>query len=79
MRQLLHAPRKVCNSYGVNEALMSTAQAAVMLGVDPATITRWVRQGRLAPAFKGPGRTGGFMFYRTDVERLARQRGTMAG
>jgi excisionase family DNA binding protein len=69
----------VCNSNGVNEALMSTAEAARLLSVDPATITRWVRQGRLTPVFKGPGRTGGFMFHRSDVERLARQRGTMAG
>ena len=50
--------------------LVTTAEAAKTLGVHVATISRMVAAGRLTPAIKVPGKTGAYLFHRTDVERL---------
>lgn len=54
-----------------SEDALTTAQACEVLGVDRATITRWVEKNTLRPSFKFPGRTGGFLFNRADIEALA--------
>lgn len=48
--------------------LITTADAAQMLGVHVATVSRMVASGRLAPAIKVPGKTGAFLFHPEDVE-----------
>ena len=54
--------------------LVGSVEAAAIIGVDPSTITRWVEKKRLTPIAKAPGRYGAFLFTRTDVQRLARDR-----
>ena len=51
-------------------ALISTAEAAQMLGRHVATISRMVANGRLTPAVKVPGKTGAYLFAREDVEAI---------
>jgi excisionase family DNA binding protein len=51
---------------------LSTADAARVLGVTPATIRLMERQGRLPAATRTEG--GIRLFRRSDVERLARRR-----
>lgn len=53
------------------EALITTAQAAAILGVHVGTVSRMVASGRLSPALKVPGKTGAFLFDRATVEALA--------
>jgi predicted site-specific integrase-resolvase len=50
--------------------LIPTALAAEIHGVDVATINRWARAGRLPVAIKFPGKTGGNLYRRSDVEAL---------
>jgi predicted site-specific integrase-resolvase len=50
--------------------IVSTAEAAVILGVEVATINRWTLAGRLTVAFQGLGKTSPRFFYREDVEAL---------
>jgi excisionase family DNA binding protein len=52
------------------EDLLTTAQAADMLGVSVWAIHRRVAARRLKAATKLPG-TNGYVFHRADVERLA--------
>jgi len=51
--------------------LITTAEAAELLGVHVGTVSRMVASGRLTPSFKVPGKTGAFLFDPTDVEALA--------
>ena len=50
--------------------LLSTAEAAALLGKSPATINRWAEDGTLPVAFKAPGIRGARFFAAEDVERL---------
>jgi excisionase family DNA binding protein len=50
--------------------LISSIEAAELLGVGRSTLTRWVQSGRLTEAMKLPGDTGARLFRRTDVEAL---------
>jgi excisionase family DNA binding protein len=34
-----------------SESLITTAEAAVILGISKATVTRWVHSGRIKPEF----------------------------
>jgi len=70
----LHPWAAACNSYYMTGDLISTAEAARMLGVTGVTITRWAATGRLTPALKLAGPRGAFLFHRAEVERLARER-----
>lgn len=49
---------------------LTTAQAAELLGKSVATVNRMVLLGRLAPAAKLPGKTGAYLFDRTQIEAL---------
>jgi len=55
----------------VEEVLLSTADAAKLLGVVPDTVRLWNRSGRL-PAMKTQG--GIRLFRRDDVKRVAAER-----
>lgn len=48
-------------------AYITTADAARLLGVHVATVSRMVASGRLVPAIKVPGKTGAFLFHPDDV------------
>ena len=50
--------------------LLGSAEAAQLLGVHRATLTRWVTSGRITPAQKMPGDTGALLFERAEVERV---------
>lgn len=51
--------------------LLTTAQAAEILGKTPRTVQRMVAAGLLTPATTLPGKTGAHLFDRAEVERLA--------
>ncbi len=52
-------------------ALIGTAEAAEVIGVDRSTLSHWIAKGRIAPAQKLPGKTGVLLFDRSEVERVA--------
>jgi excisionase family DNA binding protein len=54
--------------------LIGTAEACQILGVDKATISRWVADGDILPAHKLPHKNGAFLFHRADIDALAAQR-----
>jgi len=64
---------------GMNDTpdLVGSVEAAEILGVDPATVSRWSDERlqpehrRLTIALRLPGQTGAKLFRRSDVEKLA--------
>lgn len=50
--------------------LISTAEAAQILGVDRSTLSRWVASGRIVPAGRTSER-GAMLFDRRDIEAFA--------
>lgn len=61
-----------------NEHLVSTKQVSELLRVDVRTVHRMAQSGLLPSALKIPGKTGAWMFDRTDVDRIAAQRSAAA-
>ena len=57
--------------------LLRSIEAAEILEVDRATFNRWVARGDIPIESQFPGATGGRLFRRIDVERLAKDRGTL--
>lgn len=57
-----------------DQALLSTAQVAEILGTTVATVNRWVAAGKLPIAQQLPGRTGVRLYIPRDVEAFAKQR-----
>ena len=61
----------LCNTRCMNESLIGTAEAATLLGVDKATITRWAQSGRLPIAARvSASPNAAMLFRRADVERV---------
>jgi excisionase family DNA binding protein len=58
--------------------MLTSAQAAVILGCRPRTVARMAADGRLEPALKFPGWRGGYLFTRAEVERAAIEQQTRA-
>lgn len=56
-----------------DELLIGVTEAATILGVDPATVTRWAKSGKLPYLRKLPGKTGAFLFDAGAVRRVAQQ------
>lgn len=54
--------------------LLTAEDAAGVLQVHRATVLRLAHAGLLEPAFRGPGRTGVYMFHPADVDRLLKAR-----
>jgi DNA-binding transcriptional MerR regulator len=54
--------------------LVSTGEAAQMLGVSSRQVVRWANYGILPTAYRGHGVTGAFVFQRGDVAALAERR-----
>ncbi len=50
--------------------LLSTGEVAELLGTTVATVNRWAVTGKLPVAHKMPGRTGAYLFARSDVEAV---------
>lgn len=50
--------------------LITSAQAAEILGYDQATVNKWAAEGRLRIAQKLPGLRGANLFRPEDVEEL---------
>jgi hypothetical protein len=59
------------------DGFIGSGEACRYLKVNPATISRWVKTGDLVPATKLPGKNGAFVFYRADIEAIARERATL--
>jgi excisionase family DNA binding protein len=56
----------------MNDAeLVTTAEAAKILGRSVATVNRWAKSGRLEVAEQYPGPTGPRLFRRSTVEAAA--------
>ena len=54
---------------------ITTREALKILGLkEHSTITRYVHAGKLTPSRKLPWTTGPYLFWRTDIERLAAER-----
>lgn len=47
----------------------TTNDVATMVNKSPRTIRRMVREGRIYPADQFPGRTGGYLFLRSEIRR----------
>lgn len=55
--------------------LIWTSEAAEILHyAKPSSISRLVAAGKLTPARRGNGKRGAFLFHRSDVERLKKER-----
>jgi excisionase family DNA binding protein len=52
------------------DELVTSAEAAELLAVDRSVIVRYVQSGKLVPARKLPGRTGSYLFARSDIDAL---------
>lgn len=52
------------------DELVSTSEAAAILGVDTRTVHRMVHDGRLPTQTKFAGLRGAYVFSRVDVERV---------
>jgi hypothetical protein len=51
---------------------ITTREALEILKLkEPSTISRYVAAGKLVPSRKLPRKTGAYLFWRADVERLA--------
>lgn len=51
--------------------LITTTEAAELLGVGRSTVTRWVDDGRLTPARKLAGLRGAWLFDRDTITKAA--------
>lgn len=56
------------------DALVGAADACRILNVHNSTLGRWIKEGRLTPAHKLPGKNGAYVFHRADVHKLAAER-----
>jgi excisionase family DNA binding protein len=54
--------------------LIGSLEAAEILHVNQATVTRWVHKGKLPTAVKAPGIRGARLFHREHIVALAQQR-----
>lgn len=53
-----------------NTDLIGSAEAALILGVNRATLNRWAVKGSVPTAVKAPGYTGPRLFDRLEIQRL---------
>lgn len=58
--------------------LIGSAEVCRMLGIDRATLSRWVnhREPALVPVMQLPGKNGAYLFHREDVDSLLSMRST---
>jgi predicted site-specific integrase-resolvase len=53
-----------------NPDLIGSARACEILGIDRATLVRWIAAEKIAAATKLPGETGAYVFELAEVERV---------
>ncbi len=53
--------------------MVGVAEAAQIIGVSTRTLHRLAKSGDLPHAHKNPRRTGAYLFWRADVQRLAHE------
>jgi excisionase family DNA binding protein len=70
LRKLLTKPCAYVKVWCMTQDLLSTRQAADLLGTHVSTISRWVAAGKLTPALKLDGGTGPMWFARADLDAL---------
>lgn len=58
--------------------LVTTAEAALILGRSVATVNRLAASGQLTPTHKLPGKTGAYLFNRSDIEAAAHDKASAA-
>lgn len=54
--------------------LLTSAAVCERLGCNRATLTRWVKGGRLNPSLKMPGLRGAYLFASAEVDRFLQGR-----
>ena len=69
------APMSKVTHMGNEAELLSTAEAAALLGKSIATINRWADSGALPVAVKAPGIRGARFFAAAEVEKLRTEAG----
>lgn len=57
----------------MDENVLTTAEAAKLLGVTVTTLNRWVNSGRIRALFEGPGTHGARFYDRADIETAAQE------
>ncbi|HKV67672.1 MAG TPA: hypothetical protein VJN72_06250 [Gaiellales bacterium] len=58
---------------------VTAREAMEILGLtNPSTVARYVLERKLTPSRKLPGKTGAYLFWRTDIERYRDQRAEAA-
>lgn len=55
------------------DELITTAEAADILGKHVRTVHRLIAEGALIPVTKMPGKTGAYLLRRVDVEKIAKR------
>jgi excisionase family DNA binding protein len=68
---------RMCKSSGMknsDELIIGVTEAAEILGISVATVTRWAQNGNLPPIRKLPGWTGAYLFDAGLVRRKAAER-----
>jgi predicted site-specific integrase-resolvase len=58
----------------VKHDMIGSKESCRILGIDKATLSRWVTAGQLTPVHKLPGRNGAYLFDRTHIENIAQGR-----
>jgi excisionase family DNA binding protein len=56
-----------------DETLVGSEEASRIIGVPRSTFLRWVQRGRVPHPTKMPGLSGAYLFFRADIEQLARE------
>lgn len=54
----------------IDSDILTYPQAAAMLNMSRSGVKYLVLTGRLTPAMKLPGKTGAYLFHRSDIEAL---------
>lgn len=61
----------VCGMATHTDLVGSSEACRLLNNIDKATLSRWVRDGKVKPAHKLPGRNGAFLFDRAEIGRVA--------
>jgi hypothetical protein len=74
--QYLHCALHCVTITAVNDDMIGSKESCTILGIDKATLSRWVAAGHITPVHKLPGRNGAYLFTRQSIQALATERAT---
>jgi predicted site-specific integrase-resolvase len=57
-----------------DDRLVGSIEASRMIGIDRATLLRWVQRGKVAAAQQLPGKNGAYLFRYSAIAKLVDQR-----